>query len=168
MQCGRPGFGLWVRKIPWRRKWQPTPVFLPGKSLGFFLLGRRSLADYSPCGRKESDTTEQPHMALHNLVPDRVYTLCLLFAIFTYASFLPPKLFNTCNSLKTSKPARVLDLYLCFALCLECLTFPLCQLLQMQEHPSSFITSDVLSVTCPIFPEACVLPLSTVLPLCLA
>ena len=31
-QCGRPGFSLWVGKIPWRRKWQPTPVFLPGES----------------------------------------------------------------------------------------------------------------------------------------
>ena len=31
-QCKRVGFDPWVRKIPWRRKWQPTPVFLPGKS----------------------------------------------------------------------------------------------------------------------------------------
>ena len=38
----------------WRRKWQPTPVFLPGKS-----HGQRSLAGYSPWGRKESDTTER-------------------------------------------------------------------------------------------------------------
>ena len=30
-QCRRPGFNPWVKKIPWRRKWQPTPVFLPGK-----------------------------------------------------------------------------------------------------------------------------------------
>ena len=33
-QCRRPGFDPWVRKIPWRRKWQPTPVFLPGESHG--------------------------------------------------------------------------------------------------------------------------------------
>ena len=32
LQCGRPGFDPWVRKIPWRRAWQPTPVFLPGES----------------------------------------------------------------------------------------------------------------------------------------
>ena len=38
-----PGFALWVRKIPWRRKWQPTPVFFPGDS-----HGQRSLAGYSP------------------------------------------------------------------------------------------------------------------------
>ena len=40
--------------IPWRRAWQPTPVFLPGES-----HGQRSLAGYSPWGRKESDTTER-------------------------------------------------------------------------------------------------------------
>ena len=33
LQCGRPGFDPWVGKIPWRRKWQPTPVFLPGESI---------------------------------------------------------------------------------------------------------------------------------------
>ena len=44
----------WVRKIPWRRKWQPTPVFLLGES-----HGQSSLEGYSPRGRKELDTTEQ-------------------------------------------------------------------------------------------------------------
>jgi len=39
----RPGFYPWVRKIPWRRKWQPTPVFFPGKS-----HGQRSLMGCSP------------------------------------------------------------------------------------------------------------------------
>ena len=43
----------WVEKISWRRRWQPTPVFLPGKS-----QGQRSVAGYSPWGHKESDTTE--------------------------------------------------------------------------------------------------------------
>ena len=45
-------FDLWVGKIPWRRKWQTTPVFLPGESHGQSLLG------YSLWGHKESDTTE--------------------------------------------------------------------------------------------------------------
>ena len=49
----RPGFSPWVRKIPWRRAWQSTPVVLPGES-----HGQRSLAGYGPLGRKESDTTE--------------------------------------------------------------------------------------------------------------
>ena len=35
LHCGRPGFDPWVRKIPWRRKWQPTPVLLPGESRGW-------------------------------------------------------------------------------------------------------------------------------------
>ena len=43
----------WVRKIPWRRKEQPIPVFLPGES-----HGQRSLVCHSPWGHKESDTTE--------------------------------------------------------------------------------------------------------------
>ena len=33
MQCGRPRFDPWFGKIPWRMKWQPTPVFLPGKPM---------------------------------------------------------------------------------------------------------------------------------------
>ena len=32
LQCGRPRFDPWVEEIPWRRAWQPTPVFLPGES----------------------------------------------------------------------------------------------------------------------------------------
>ena len=59
LQCGRPGFNPWVGKIPWRREWQPTPVFLPGESHGW-----RSLAGYSPWGRKELDPTEQLHFLL--------------------------------------------------------------------------------------------------------
>ena len=34
LQCRRSRFDTWIRKVPWRRKWQPTPVFLPGKSCG--------------------------------------------------------------------------------------------------------------------------------------
>ena len=45
LYCKRPEFDPWVGKIPWRRKWQPTPVFLPGK-----LHGWRSLVGYSPRG----------------------------------------------------------------------------------------------------------------------
>ena len=52
-QCRRPRFDPWVRKIPWRRQWHPTPVLLPGES-----HGQRSLVGYSPWGHKESDTTE--------------------------------------------------------------------------------------------------------------
>ena len=47
LQCRKPGFDPWVRKIPWRRKWQPTPVFLPGE-----FHGQRSLVGYSSWGCK--------------------------------------------------------------------------------------------------------------------
>ena len=47
-------FDPWVGKIPWKRKWLPSPVFLPGK---FHV--QKSLAGYSPWGYKESDMTEQ-------------------------------------------------------------------------------------------------------------
>ena len=52
-RCKRHRFDPWIRKIFWRRKWQPAPIFLPGKS-----HTQRSLTGYSPWGPKESDTTE--------------------------------------------------------------------------------------------------------------
>ena len=50
----RHGFNPWVRKIPWRRKWLPTLLFLLGK-----FHGQKSLEGYSPWDHKESDTTER-------------------------------------------------------------------------------------------------------------
>ena len=49
-QCRRCGFDPWIRKLPWSRKWQPTPVFLPGTSHGQSLVGSR--------GHMESSTPE--------------------------------------------------------------------------------------------------------------
>ena len=68
-RCKRWGLNPWARTIPWRRKWQPTPVFLPGES-----HGQRSLEGYSPVGRKESDMTEHIHTNdhLHLLGPVRI------------------------------------------------------------------------------------------------
>ena len=63
-----PGFCPWVRKIPWRREWLPTPAFLPGE-----FHGQRRLVGYSPWGRKKSDTTER-----------------LTFSLFTIALFCKP------------------------------------------------------------------------------
>ena len=48
------GSDPWVGRIPWRREWQPTLVFFPSK-----FHGQRSLAGYSPWGRKESDMTDR-------------------------------------------------------------------------------------------------------------
>ena len=57
----RPKFNPWVGKIPWRRAWQPTPVFLPGKS-----HGQRSLVGYSLWGHKKSDKIEWQSTAQQN------------------------------------------------------------------------------------------------------
>ena len=66
-RCKRRGFGPWVGKIPWRRAWQPTLVFLPGDSHGQGSLVdyspqgspvHGSLVGYSPWGHEESYTTE--------------------------------------------------------------------------------------------------------------
>ena len=50
----RHGFDPWVRKIPWKRAWQPAPVFLPGES-----HGQMSLSGCIPQGHRELDTTEE-------------------------------------------------------------------------------------------------------------
>jgi len=51
--CRRCRFNPWVGKSTWRRKWQPTPVLLLGKS-----YGQKSLAGYTVHGVAESDTTD--------------------------------------------------------------------------------------------------------------
>ena len=66
LQCGRPRFNPWARKILRRREWQSIPVFLPGE-----FHGQRSLASYSLWDHKESNTTEwlththTPHTYTH-------------------------------------------------------------------------------------------------------
>ena len=59
------GFDPWVEKIPWRRKWQPTPVFLPEK-----FHGKRSLLGYSPwdCKRVEHDLVNKQQQQPFNLI----------------------------------------------------------------------------------------------------
>ena len=59
LQCRRPGFNLWVRKIPWRRVWLPTPVFFPRE-----FHGQRNLAGYSSWGCIELDTFERLTLSL--------------------------------------------------------------------------------------------------------
>ena len=63
LQCGRPRFDSWIGKIPWRREWVPTPVFLSRE-----FHGQRSLAGYSPHGCKESEMTEQLTFTWKNLL----------------------------------------------------------------------------------------------------
>ena len=71
LQCRRPGFNPWVGKMPWRRKWQPTPVFLPGGP-----HGQRSLAGYSPWDCTESEMTKhvQAHVCTHRCAHTHTHT----------------------------------------------------------------------------------------------
>ena len=62
-RCRRCRFDPWIWKIPWRRAWQPAPVFLPGAS-----HGQRSLVGYSPYGCKGLDTTEVTSICKHTHV----------------------------------------------------------------------------------------------------
>ena len=68
----RCGFNPWVWKIPWRRAWELTPVFLPGES-----HGQRSLAGYSPLGCIESDMTEETAQTTVNMQSS--LTMVILF-----------------------------------------------------------------------------------------
>ena len=91
----RHRFDPWVGKIPWSRKWQHAPVFLPGKS-----HGQKSLASYSPWGCKESDTIE--HTPITGSLMMRLFFLLqldkgktlldssLLFMSFLIDRDLPP------------------------------------------------------------------------------
>ena len=65
----RDRFNPWVGKIPWRRTWQPTLVFLPEKS-----HGQRSLVGYNPWGRKELDTTEHACIIHHSQRNTRIFS----------------------------------------------------------------------------------------------
>ena len=77
----RLGFNPWVRKIPWSRKWHPTPVFLPGES-----HGQRSLMGYSLWGRKEWDVTEwwNTNMCVY------IHTSCVFYSLENPDWHTPP------------------------------------------------------------------------------
>ena len=77
-------FNPWVRKIPWRRAWQLTLVFLPGE-----FHGQRSLAGYSPWGHKESDMTERLPLLLFstNLSPTPLKKFPIFGIILVQISF---------------------------------------------------------------------------------
>ena len=76
----RCGFSPWVGKIFWSRKWQPTPVLLPGK-----VHGQRSLVGYRPWGHQESDMTE--HTRAHTLsLQHRGLDIDALYCSFSYST----------------------------------------------------------------------------------
>ena len=90
-----PRLDPWVGKIPWRRAWQPTPLFLLGKS-----YGPRSLASHSPWGHKESDTTEQLSTFCHKQSwPSKRFTV-----------FLTPGVIPECYNNRSVNHLKIIDL----------------------------------------------------------
>ena len=82
----RCGFDPWVRKIPWRRKWQPTPVFLPGE-----FHGQRRLAGYILRGCKESDMTGllgRPQLIFHGGSGEKLWVQEIIVLKFNMAVIL--------------------------------------------------------------------------------
>ena len=67
-------FDPWVGKIPWNRKWQPTPVLLPGEC-----HGQRSLAGYSPWGHRELDSTERLNHHCHTYIYTHTTSLHIVY-----------------------------------------------------------------------------------------
>ena len=103
-QCKRHRFDPWVGKSPWRRKWQPTPVFWPRKS-----HGQRSLVGYSPQGHKELDMTEHTRAYSPFLVQTGQASSSLLIMIQIYFEHynLQPKCPH--HSSITAVPEQPLD-----------------------------------------------------------
>ena len=76
----------WVGKIPWRREWLPTPIFLPGE-----FHGQRSLADYSPQSLKELNTTEWLSLSLLSFLSFWPMFLAGRLIVSKTSAFQPPK-----------------------------------------------------------------------------
>ena len=88
--CRRCGFDPWARKIPWSRKWQHIPVFLPGK-----FHGERSLLGYSPWRCKELDKTEQLS-SRSRLVIYYISLVSQLLLLWVYTVPCSDFIFSTC------------------------------------------------------------------------
>ena len=116
-QCRRCAFNPWARKIPWRRKRKPTPVFLPGES-----HGQRSLVGYSPWGcRVGHDWATSPHLTLYIVV-----YICQSQPPHSSLPQLPfwcPYILDALSVCSPSVCSLCLCLYLCFANKLICTIF---------------------------------------------
>ena len=105
-QCRRHkrcGLDPWVRKIPWRKEWQPTPVFLRGKS-----QGQRSQLGYSSWGHKESGTMSA-HIAWHGC---RIMSL----SVSLYINSISQKIVSTTGRSLAINHYRTTDLWLMIVL----------------------------------------------------
>ena len=131
-QCRWCRFAPWVRKIPWRRKWQPTEVFLPGE-----FHGQRSLAIYSPWGRTrvghnlatKTTTYQSPcvrerkkietsvFLDTSHSVVQHFYTQNGLFSLLLLTVWRVPIKFICllCKNACDKKPVKIYFVFLCFS-----------------------------------------------------
>ena len=100
LQCKRPRFNPWVRKIPWIREWKSTLVCLTGK-----FHRQRSLVGYSPWGHKESDTTEWLTLFSH-------FSYLYLSYIYIYFHIYILDLTKVINTRQKSQLFVILNSYL--------------------------------------------------------
>ena len=92
----RHRFDSWVKKISWRREWQPAPIFLAGES-----HGQRSLENYSPWGLKESDLAEatyHTHTHMGILLPSWTLFLSYLLLLDEFLPFWTTDSFDSVKS----------------------------------------------------------------------
>ena len=98
VQCQRSRFDLWVKKIPWRRKQQATPAFLPGES-----HGQESLVGWSPWGHKrvghDTETKQQKASYLPN-------TACVHVCILSYVQLFATPWAVACQAPLTTEFSR--------------------------------------------------------------
>ena len=131
------GFASWVRKIPWRREWQPTSTFLPRES-----HGQRSLAGYGPWSHKESDTTER--LTLSNHWYPQTYMQRRWFLYFSSNWF--PNGPGSLRPLLLGLHPQILEA-IQHALGLECW---FCHFLTLESHTSPFSSLSLSDPICPV------------------
>ena len=117
VKCGRLGFSPWVRKILWRRKWQPIPVILPGE-----FHGQRSLAYCSPWGRKELHMTERLSTAQHKNAKFRNSWHLLAFLFIIYVGI--GQYLELAKDSLSKRFVNILKLTLWMVTCRNCLDLP--------------------------------------------
>ena len=112
----RCGFDSWDGKIPWRRKWQPTPQLLPGK-----FHGQRSLEGYSPWGHKELDMTEHVCMHTHSVINygDKIKHLTIINSLRYHPNRFPQNV--NCETREKIKRQNISQLLLGCLILVTCL-----------------------------------------------
>ena len=151
LQCGSPGFNPDVGKILWRRKWQPTPVLLPGKSHGW-----RILVGCSPRGCKELDMTEQLNFSSFiSLQILESWKTIFIFSLCSCLRWSHPALCFKCQTKTLMSPSSLLpfqyvsqtlqEIYICMCACVCAKSLQSCQTL-CQPMDCSLPGSSVIGI----------------------